>query len=301
MASSSAMTTRVVTRVPLSLGPGLGHQPVEQLVLGLLQPVDLVEDLGAVTMHRIGMALGVVVLPVGEGRLRDERPEPRVVGRLGQVAELLVGHGQLVAQLLEARADVGQAAFDEGPGHPRQRTPAGGSARICDDAAMVRRTPRRRSASAALCSLLLAGGCGGEDAGDGGCGPITREGLDPAYLVHVLGTDDEVAYTSDPPTSGPHQPAPAVEGVSDEPIPRPVQVGILERGDVLLQHDPDLAAVDTAALEELAGDGVVVAPNADLPSQVVATAWLFKRTCDEVDVAALEEFADERRGKGPDG
>ncbi len=87
----------------------------------------------------------------------------------------------------------------------------------------------------------------------------------------------------------------------EEPISRPVQVGILERGDVLVQHDPDLAAGPLAELAELAGPGVVVAPNPDLPEPVVATAWLFKRTCDSVDLIALQEFVDERLGQGPEG
>jgi hypothetical protein len=140
-----------------------------------------------------------------------------------------------------------------------------------------------------------AGGGGGE-----ACGPATREALDPAYLVHVLGDEQDLEYRSDPPTSGPHLPAPALGGVVDEPISRPLQVGVLERGDVLLQHDQDLPAGDRAALEALAGPGVVVAPNPDLPAPVVATAWLFKRTCEEVDVPALEAFIDERQGKGPE-
>jgi Protein of unknown function (DUF3105) len=159
-----------------------------------------------------------------------------------------------------------------------------------------------RVASLAIGLLALAplvSGCSG-DGDDGACGAITREALDPAYLVHVLGTDTEVEYTSDPPTSGPHQPAPLVEGVADEPLPRPIQVGILERGEVLVQHDPDLDDEDLADLEALAGDRVVVAPNPELPSPIVATAWLYKRTCDAVDADALEEFIDERRGKGPE-
>jgi hypothetical protein len=163
---------------------------------------------------------------------------------------------------------------------------------------MARCSRRRRAAAIALGVGVLGAGCGG--GGDRACGPATREALDPAYLVHVVGDETEVAYTSDPPTSGPHQPAPSVEGVVVEPLPRPVQVGVLERGDVLVQHDPDLPADDGAALQDLAGDGVVVAPNPDLPADVVATAWLFKRSCDEVDIRALEEFIDERRGKGPE-
>jgi hypothetical protein len=130
---------------------------------------------------------------------------------------------------------------------------------------------------------------------------VTREALDPEYLVHVLGDEDDLEYTSDPPTSGPHLPSPPLDGVVDEPISRPLQVGILEAGDVLLQHDPELAAADRARLEALAGDGVVVAPNPDLRAPVVATAWLYKQACDRVDVDVLRAFVEERRGKGPDG
>lgn len=148
---------------------------------------------------------------------------------------------------------------------------------------------------------LATAACGdGARSGDG-CGPITREALDPAYLVHVLGAEAKAEYLTDPPTSGPHQPGPAVEGVLDEPITPPVQVGILERGDILLQHDPDLPAGPLADLESLAGPGVVVAPNADLPDPVVATAWTHKRTCRSVEVGALEDFIDQRADKGPEG
>lgn len=172
--------------------------------------------------------------------------------------------------------------------------------------------------------LLLAFGCGSDEAqssdkpvtsdstGTSGtspttgtsqasaCGAILEERLDPSYLVHVVGDGDDVEYTSDPPTSGPHKAGPPVAGVVDEPLTRPVQVGILERGDVLVQHAPDLPDQDRAELATLAGDGVVIAPNPDLPAPVVATAWTHKRTCEAVDLAALRGFIGERRGKGPD-
>ncbi len=149
-----------------------------------------------------------------------------------------------------------------------------------------------------LAVALLAAACGEEE---GACGPIRREALDPAYLVHVLGSETAVQYTSDPPTSGPHQPTPDVSGVADEPIPPPVQVGILERGDILLQHDPGLPRDELDTLRSLARDGVVVAPNPDLPDPVVGTAWVHKRSCSSVDVEALQELIDERSGRGPEG
>lgn len=150
--------------------------------------------------------------------------------------------------------------------------------------------------------MALAGlaACGSEGAG-AGCGPIVRETLDPAYVVHVLGTETDVEYRSDPPTSGPHLPAPSVEGALEAPLPRPVQVGLLEQGDVLVQYDPaEVSGEDLADLEGLVADGVVLAPGEDLPAPVVATAWTAKRQCDAVDLDALREFVDERAGKGPE-
>jgi hypothetical protein len=170
-----------------------------------------------------------------------------------------------------------------------------------DDARVL--LPPSRRWPTALVPLLLAACGGGSDAAGGACGPITREALDSSYLVHVLADSEDaedVEYTSDPPTSGPHQPGPVGGGSLDEPLPRPRQVGILELGFVLLQYRPDLPSADLIALHALAGPGVVVAPNPDLPAPVVATAWTYKRTCDAVDVAALRAFIDARSGHGPE-
>jgi hypothetical protein len=151
-------------------------------------------------------------------------------------------------------------------------------------------------AAATLLVLALVG-CGGSGS-TAGCGPIRREALDPKFLTHVF-SGAQVQYTSDPPTSGPHQPTPPVTGVQTDPIPKPVQVGLLEAGDVLIQHRADLPAADRTKLEALAGDDVVVAPADELPDDIVATAWVYKRSCSSADVPALQEFVAARAGKGP--
>src|SRR5690606_34869092 len=108
-----------------------------------------------------------------------------------------------------------------------------------------------------------------------------REELDPASLTHVV--DPATAkFRTNPPTSGPHVSGALPTGVLAEPIPGAVQVAILEGGGVLVQHR-DLSPADATAVEAFAGDDVVVAPNPDLPSPVVATAWTYKLTCDAVD------------------
>jgi hypothetical protein len=163
--------------------------------------------------------------------------------------------------------------------------------------------PRNRVAAATIAVLALAGGCGddgssGRTGSGGGCESERREALDPASSVHVL-SGPEPPYTSDPPTSGPHEPAPILTGVRDEPLPRPNQVGHLEAGGVLLQFEPGLDSTQVAALAGLAGEGVVVVPNEDLPAPIVATAWLVKQSCDTVDAAALGGFVDDHLGGGP--
>jgi Protein of unknown function (DUF3105) len=156
--------------------------------------------------------------------------------------------------------------------------------------------------AASACVVATGGGCG-DDGGSGaaagsGCESERREALDPASSVHVL-SGPEPQYTSDPPTSGPHEPAPILSGVRDEPLPRPNQVGHLEAGGVLLQYGPDLDPAELADLEGLAGEGVVVVPNEDLPAPVVATAWLVKQSCATVDTAAIGRFVDDHLGGGP--
>jgi hypothetical protein len=156
--------------------------------------------------------------------------------------------------------------------------------------------------------LLLIGvaACGGGQstlaAPAQGCGEPFQERLDPDSLVHIFPDADEPAFTTDPPTSGPHGPAAATDGVRTEPLRRSEQVGLLEAGVVLVQHDglddDDLRTVEALGDEEL----VLVAPNADLPSPVVVTAWTYKLLCASVDdpaVATITAFVEEHRDQSP--
>jgi hypothetical protein len=154
---------------------------------------------------------------------------------------------------------------------------------------------------AALAALLAtATACSGGS--DAACGPIRREALDSAYLVHVLDdSDPSIEYTSNPPTSGPHKPGPELGATLVDPLSKPVQVGVLEQGDVLLQYLPSLPEEQRTALAALGGKRVTVAPNPDLDDPIVATAWLFKRSCASFDADALREFIEQRVGKGPEG
>ncbi len=260
-----------------------------------------------------GRALAVLLLGVvGSGIA--------YVLNFGIIADLGATRASLVTYLIPVVAvAVGVLVL----GEPFQlRVLAGGALIVAGIALVNRGRSRRRPAMAAVAALVLGlmVGCGGASGGESGasredtgtrpagpsrrrdaCGAVVREPLDERYLVHALPGAPEPRYITDPPTSGPHQPSPPLDGVTAEPLSRPLQVGLLESGAVLIQHG-DLAAGSERDVEATAGPGVVVAPNRDLPegAAVVATAWRTKLVCRSVDAARLRAFARAHRGQGPD-
>lgn len=168
---------------------------------------------------------------------------------------------------------------------------------------------RRRRISGLLAALLTVGlaglvaGCGSKGGGaeaTAACGPVKREALDPRSIQHVLPNAPTPTYLTNPPTSGPHQPSPPIHGAQTNPIPKPVQVGLLEGGNVLVQYR-GLTAASLSSMRSLAGGKVVVAPNDDLRAgQVVMTSWLYKQTCSSVDVGAARRFVAAHVDHGPD-
>lgn len=158
--------------------------------------------------------------------------------------------------------------------------------------------PVDRSQAASETTITTLAGATEPSTTEAVCDPAVKELLDPGSYTHPLANADPV-FSTDPPTSGPHQPGPLVSGVLAEALTRPRQVGALEAGGILLQHR-DLARHELTALEGLARDGVAVAPNPELPSRVVATAWLNKQTCDGVATETLRSFIDQHLGQGPE-
>lgn len=134
-----------------------------------------------------------------------------------------------------------------------------------------------------------------------GCGTIVEEQLDPQSGRHLLPGAPVPPYLSDPPTSGAHTSGGVPEpGVLDAPIDPPTQVHVLESGLVLVQFGSgEVTEQELEALTKLAaGNGqIIVAPHDSLPAPVVATAWVHKMLCEDVDADALTEFASRFGGK----
>lgn len=234
----------------------------------------VIADLGPTVASLCTYIIPVVALLVGWAVLDEQITVRIVLGGLVIVASVLV------------------VTRDRGRG---QQAPTG-----ADHGPRSLRT--RRGAvvgGAALLVATAAVGCGGD--GDAACEPVRREPLD-GRAVHILPGAEAPEYLTDPPTSGPHLPAPPGDPVRTEPIDPAVQVGLLEEGTVLIQHH-GLTDEDRAAVEDLAGEGVVVAPAPTLPDDaaVIATAWVTKQVCRGVDVEVLRGFADDQAEAGPGG
>ena len=122
MASSSAITTRMVTRWFLGsvlVGRWWWRRSCQRTSWSSSsswrRSSASIEDDDrlAVGRHRIGVALRLVELDLGHRRLGDQRPDAVVVGLVGELGELLVDDAQLLAQGPQAGADPAEPTFDE--------------------------------------------------------------------------------------------------------------------------------------------------------------------------------------------
>jgi Protein of unknown function (DUF3105) len=125
--------------------------------------------------------------------------------------------------------------------------------------------------------------------------------------LHVLGN---VVYHTNPPSSGPHYPVPAHDGIY-EPGSTPVKeqlVHSLEHGRIEVQYAPELPEEDQLALKGVFDEspsGMLLFPNADMPYEVAATAWTQLLGCKRYEgsktLDAIRNFRDQFRGRGPEG
>jgi hypothetical protein len=121
---------------------------------------------------------------------------------------------------------------------------------------------------------------------------------------HVLELKESFKYSTDPPTSGPHHPEPAIWNVYDRPVEQRRLVHNLEHGGVVVQYGSN---VPQAAVDEIIAwyradpNGIIVAPFPELESAIALTAWTHLLTCSSgFNEAAFSAFRDDYRFKGPE-
>ncbi len=126
--------------------------------------------------------------------------------------------------------------------------------------------------------------------------------------THINIGETHAAYSSVPPTSGPHYPNIAAYGVATDAIPNELQIHNLEHGAVILQYQPahDKTEVEkmTTFITDLRKQSkyckLILAPYPDLDKPIAVTAWGRVLKLDKFDEAPVTGFINEFIEKGPE-
>jgi Protein of unknown function (DUF3105) len=120
-------------------------------------------------------------------------------------------------------------------------------------------------------------------------------------------TTARVQYKTNPPTSGPHNPTPAADGIYDLPPSTEQLVHSLEHGRVIFQFvpgaPPQVRGQLKALFEEDPRHVILTANATNMPFEVAASAWRHYVGCGHVSGAtfdALRDFKIDYRDRAPE-
>jgi Protein of unknown function (DUF3105) len=157
-----------------------------------------------------------------------------------------------------------------------------------------------------------------------GCTFVARPA--DAAQQHMSSPNQHVTYETFPPSSGIHNPSPAIWGNYRLPVDPRQAVHNLEHGGIVIWYGPGIAAKDRDALDRFYDEdenGVIISPLRDpfpgvsypkhqsLGSKIALTVWtapesgtergtVYIATCPSFDEKAFAAFRDTFRGKGPE-
>jgi Protein of unknown function (DUF3105) len=120
---------------------------------------------------------------------------------------------------------------------------------------------------------------------------------------HFASPNQPFKYNSFPPTSGAHDPTPAIFNAYGEPIDERKLVHNLEHGGIVMQYGRDVPASTVNQLREFyqsSPNGMILAPLPRLGDKIALTAWTHLSTCTEFNEDAFTSFRDAYRAKGPE-
>jgi Protein of unknown function (DUF3105) len=168
--------------------------------------------------------------------------------------------------------------------------------------------------------VFLAGGDDGDDVAAtmeaAGC-EFQAVPAQPGDHTAEQDATDDPKWNTDPPTSGPHYPVPAVYGEYDSPLQIAQVVHNLEHGAIFILHGDDVPEAMVAQLREFYDEdpnGVLLAPYPKLGDEIALGAWTvpddfqegdaggtaYLATCPSFDEGAFGTFRGEMRYRGPE-
>jgi hypothetical protein len=129
---------------------------------------------------------------------------------------------------------------------------------------------------------------------------ITRYAVPVMNSWHLSSlTQPHEPYNTDPPTSGPHFEGHVEQKISNQPIPKEIQVHELEHGGVLIQYNCKSCDDLIAKLEKHArsSEHVIMAPYPGMDAKIALTAWGKLAKLNEYDEKIITEFIKVNAGK----
>lgn len=110
-------------------------------------------------------------------------------------------------------------------------------------------------------------------------------------------------YNTNPPSSGPHWPNPAKNGIYDNPLPDEQIVHNLEHGYVWISYKPDAGDEVINKLKEIVKKDdwkVILEPREKNEQTIALAAWGRTLNLAELDEQKVEDFIRTYRNRGPE-
>lgn len=128
----------------------------------------------------------------------------------------------------------------------------------------------------------------------------TYENLGAEHITD--GSTEHAPYNSNPPTSGPHWPQPAVWGIYKQKQPDERLIHNLEHGGIWISYKPDVSAETITLLEDFAKryKKVIVEPREENTAPIALAAWTHMQTLDSYDERTIIKFIEAYYDQGPE-
>ena len=168
---------------------------------------------------------------------------------------------------------------------------------------------------AIVLGVLFLGGEGKSEAAvlrEEGC---TLETFPGQEGTHLEDPDAKPKWNSNPPTSGPHSPTPAVWGFYTEPVDLLQSVHNLEHGGIVIHVGKDVPEETVEQIRRFYDEdpnGLLVAQLPELDDKITLSAWTVREagdqtngrgylaTCTRFSERAFSTFVEEHRYQGPE-